>query len=95
MQTPLSFANSNIYLNVLVGDIVDAKGKTVIKGVDARTAIKIIQAVNAHDAMTEALRDVQRYFDALVEMQPHKDRGTEFKRIREVVQDALAEGKTP
>ena len=59
MQTPLSFANSNIYLNVLVGDIVDAKGRTVIKGVDARTAIKIIQAVNAHDAMREALEYIK------------------------------------
>jgi len=57
------------------------------------------QLIIAATEMLEALRDVQRYFDALDEMQPDRKnkRGTEGKRIREVVQDAIAKakGETP
>ena len=44
----------------------------------------------AADELLAALRDVQGYFDELVDMQPNRNRGTEFQRIREVVQDAIA-----
>ena len=50
----------------------------------------IVRAVNCHDELLAACRQVQRYFDALAEMQPDRNRGTEGTRIREVVQDAIA-----
>lgn len=40
--------------------------------------------------LLKALRETQSYLDELANMQPNRDRGTEFSRIREVVQDAIA-----
>lgn len=53
----------------------------------------IPQAKDSAPEMLAALRETQNYFDALYSMRPHVNHGTEGKRIREVVQDAIATAK--
>jgi len=90
MHTPLSFINSNVSMNVFVGDVADANGRTVIKGIDARKAHAIIQAVNAHEAMKAALEEARDYI-ARMEGDWNRDNVSAYQAVIAAI--ALAEGK--